>query len=85
MNGGTLTRALRKARKICKKYNNCDACPFGFTVLNKTVDGAIVSFSGCKMHIGPDRLTNEEIKEFIESLKVALSYDLSSNVQNKPK
>ena len=84
MNGGTLIRALRKARKICKKYERCDVCPFGFTVLNKTVDGAIVSFSGCKMHIGPDRLTNEEINEFIESLKAALAYDFSNDVQNKP-
>ena len=73
MNGGTLKRALRKMRKICKKCETCEYCP-------------LISASQFTCFLTePARMDNEEIENIINMFKAALSYDLSNDVQNKPK
>lgn len=73
MNGGTLKRALRKMRKICNNRETCENCPL------KHEDQFTCWF------MTPSSLDNNDIEEIINMFKAALSYDLSNDVQNKPK
>ena len=73
MNGGTLKRALRKMRKICQNQEDCKGCPL------------ISEHEFTCRRMQPALLDNTDIEDIINTFKAALSYDLSNDVQNKPK
>ena len=65
-------KALRNAREICKSTKSCTECVLAKSDIE--VDGSV--FYYCRVHIGVDCLSDDEINDFVSALTYCIGKDV---------